>query len=116
MFVGFSSLGVTRRKWPPPDGGFANLLIIPMLGIDQRFHGQPPERESRYSYQILRHLLYEAGALLKSHLDAGRNTLTLLALYVHQDNHRAIRLYTKFGFSAEPAAARDNLLLMIRRL
>ncbi len=41
VIVGFGSLGITRRKWPPPDGGYCNFLFVPMLGLDVHFHGQP---------------------------------------------------------------------------
>ena len=116
VIVGFGSLGTTRRRWPPPDGGFSNLLIIPMLGIDHRFHGQPPDPQYRYSNQIISHLRFEAIQLLKSHQESDRSTLPLLSLYVHRENRRAIRLYQKFGFVAEGAGARADLLLMIQKL
>jgi hypothetical protein len=44
--VGFGSLGPIRWRWPLPDGDYAKLVIIPMLGIDERFQGQPPDRDS----------------------------------------------------------------------
>jgi hypothetical protein len=116
VVVGFGSLGMTRRRWPPPDGGYANLLIIPMLGMDYRFHGQPPDPVRRYSNQILSHLRYEAKRLLAEHLAASHGMLPLLALYVHKDNRAAIRLYEKFGFAAEPNVSRDDLLLMVQKL
>lgn len=31
--VGFGSLGLTRWRWPPPDGTPAKVLLIPMLGL-----------------------------------------------------------------------------------
>lgn len=116
IVVGFGSLGITRRKWPPPSGEYSNLLMIPMLGVDYRFHGQPPDPRYRYANQIVSHLRFEAIQLLEEHLQAGRSTLPLLCLYVHRDNRRAIRLYEKFGFVAEPSAARGELLLMIQKL
>jgi hypothetical protein len=67
VIVGFGSRGVTRRRWPPPDGSYSNLLIIPMLGIDHRFQGQPPDPQRRFSSQILSHLRFEAIQLIKSH-------------------------------------------------
>jgi ribosomal protein S18 acetylase RimI-like enzyme len=87
-----------------------------MLGIDHRFHGQPPDPQQRYSNQILSHLRFEAIQLFKSHQESGRSILPLLSLYVHRENHRAIRLYEKFGFVAEPAGARADLLLMIQKV
>lgn len=116
VIVGFGSLGTTRRKWPPPSGDYSNLLIIPMLGIDCQFQGKPPDPRHRYSHQILSHLRHEAIQLLDEHVNAGRSTLPLLCLYVHRDNHRAIRLYERFGFVADPSAARGDLLLMIQKL
>ena len=43
QLIGFGSLGRTRRRWPPPTGRHINLLIIPQLAIDIRFHGQPAD-------------------------------------------------------------------------
>jgi GNAT superfamily N-acetyltransferase len=114
--VGFGSLGMTRRKWPPLSDDYLNLLIIPMLGVDHRFHGQPPDPRFRYANQIVGHLRFEAIQLIDSHGKAGRSTLPLLSLYVHRENRRAIRLYERFGFVAEPSAARGDLHLMIQRL
>lgn len=116
VIVGFGSLGISRRRWPPPDGGYSNLLIIPMLGLDNRFHGQPANQKYRYSNQIVSHLRFEAMKLLEAHREVGRNTLPLLALYVHRENQRAIRLYEKFGFVVESSAARGSLLFMIQKL
>lgn len=116
VIVGFGSLGLTRRRWPPPDGGFTNLLIIPMLGLDYRFHGQPPSPNERYSSQVVSHLRYEALRLFDSHQNAGRTTLPHLSLWVHRDNRKAIRLYEKFGFVTEPDGARGDQLLMVQTL
>ncbi len=116
VVVGFGSLGFTRRRWPPPDGGHCNFLFIPMLGIDRRFHGKPLERRFRYSHQILSHLRYEAAQLLAEHQTEQRSTLPVLALLVHKDHARAIRLYEKFGFSIEPDATRGEQLMMIQRI
>jgi hypothetical protein len=116
VIVGFGSLGLTRRRWPPPAGGYSNLLIIPMLGIDHRFHGQPPDPRHRYSNQIVSHLRHEAIQLFELHQKVGRSTLPLLTLFVHRENIRAIRLYEKFGFSVESAASRGDQLLMIQRI
>lgn len=116
VVVGFGSLGVTRRRWPPPDGSYGNLLIIPMLGLDYRFHGQPPDPAKRFSSQIVGHLRYEAKRLLAEHQDPSRETTPLLVLYVHKDNLAAIRLYQKFGFTVEVKASRNDLLLMIQKL
>ena len=80
VLVGYGSLGFTRRKWPPPDGPHGNLQIIPMLGLDHHFHGKPPDRQWRYSHQIISHLRYEAISTLPQHMVSGRSTLPLLIL------------------------------------
>lgn len=120
VIVGFGSLGITRRRWPPPDGGYTNLLIIPMLGIDRRFQGEPPGQPShsrwRYSNQILSHLRFEASKLFQARRGAGRNTLPLLTLNVHRENRRAMRLYERFGFVLEHSVSRGDLCLMVQKL
>jgi ribosomal protein S18 acetylase RimI-like enzyme len=116
VVVGFGSLGLTRRKWPPPDGTHVNMQIIPMLGLDYHFHGKPPDREWRYARQIVSHLRYEASASLADHIRAGKSTLPILMLYVHRDNLRAIKLYQGFGFAVEPTARKGDLLLMIQKI
>ena len=112
VIVGFGSLGITRRRWPPPDGGHSNFLFIPMLGIDKHFHGQPADEQFRYSRQIISHLRFEAMQILNQHQDAGRNTLPILSLLVHRDNARAIMLYARFGFLVEDSASQGVQLLM----
>ena len=110
VLVGFGSLGPSRRRWPPPDGSYSNLLFIPMLGIDIHFQGQPPAPHPRYSHQILSHLRYEAIQLFDEHQESRSSTLPFLALYVHRDNVRAIRLYEKhFDFRVVPGGARGRL-------
>jgi hypothetical protein len=116
VVVGFGSLGITRRKWPPPDGGYCNFLFIPMLGLDVHFHGQPPDPQFRCSHQILAHLRHEAILLLAEHRENSRNTLPLLALLVHPDNARAISLYRRFGFEVEDRSIRGDQLLMTQPL
>jgi GNAT superfamily N-acetyltransferase len=115
VVVGFGSLGMPRRRWPPPDGEYRNLLIIPMLGIDHLSQGKPTDAE-KYSHQMLNHLLYEASQLVQREEAGGRSRPNVLALYVHEDNRPAQRLYEEFGFVAEPKAARGALLLMTRRI
>jgi ribosomal protein S18 acetylase RimI-like enzyme len=116
VVVGYGSLGLTRRKWPPPVGQHGNLQIIPMLGVDHHFHGKPPDKQWRYSHQIVSHLRYEALRTLAEHISCGRNTLPLLTLYVHQDNAAAITLYQSFGFTPEPLARTNDHILMLQKL
>lgn len=114
--VGYGSLGLTRRKWPPPDGRHANLQIIPMLGLDHHFHGKPSDREWRYSHQLISHLRYEAIETLIQHLAEKRSTLPILTLYVHQDNAAAIRLYENFGFLPAPQVKTNDNIMMSQKL
>lgn len=57
--VGFGSLGTSRWRWPPPNGESTTILLIPMLGIDIRFHGQPSDPDWRFSHQLMSHLISE---------------------------------------------------------
>jgi len=116
VIVGFGSLGVTRRRWPPPDGGHSNFLFIPMLGIDKHFHGQPADEQFRYSRQIMSHLRFEAIQILSVHRLADRSTLPILSLLVHRDNARAIMLYERFGFVVENVVSRLDQLMMTQSL
>jgi hypothetical protein len=89
--VGYSSLGVTRWPFPDPASPKTALVIIPAVALRQRFWGKPEgPPEDRYSAQIMRHLLDEARAW------PGR--LPAMGLYVHPDNHAAIKLYERFQF------------------
>ncbi len=110
QLVGFGSLGRTRRRWPPPSGQYANLLIIPQLAVDARFRGQPANDPPRYSHQILGHLIAEARDVA---VDTGS---PLLLLYVHEQNGRAMRLYEEFDFVADKTARSDNFVMMTHRL
>lgn len=111
VVVGFGSLGLVNRRWPPPDGRYCRFLYIPMIGIDRTFHGQPPDNQFRYSHQIMSHLRYEALQLLQHRMLEGRETLPMLALQVHRDNLRAQKLYSEFGFQVEGTTQRDQLLM-----
>ena len=70
--LGFGSLGTSTWRWPPPDGKRTTIVLIPMLGIDARYHGQPTDPQWRYSRQMMSHLLAEA----KSSLVSGSATWT----------------------------------------
>jgi hypothetical protein len=64
--VGIASLGVSRWRWPPPDGSLTNILLIPMLGIDVRFQGLPPDPDWKYARQIMSHMLAQARQLVQA--------------------------------------------------
>jgi ribosomal protein S18 acetylase RimI-like enzyme len=84
--VGFGSLGTTR--WPNFGGGVA---IIPQIGIDGAFHGQPRGHgETKYSHQIMDDLVGRALQLDVDHL----------VLTVDPRNEKAIALYRSFQFSS----------------
>ncbi len=102
--VGFGSLGPARWRWPPPNGNFTNLAIIPMLGIDERFQGQPADKQWRYSHQIMNHLIYEAHELSVH----AKKPLEWLLLLVLPGNERAIKLYEQFDFELIPNVTRGQ--------
>jgi hypothetical protein len=116
--IGFGSLGPCRWRWPPPDGGYTRLLIIPQLGIDARYRGQPPDPDWRFSNQIMSHLIFEAqewAAEIRETQHAKRH-VDLLVVQVHRDNHAARCLYEKFEFIATPNYERHAHIVMSHRL
>jgi ribosomal protein S18 acetylase RimI-like enzyme len=89
--VGFGSLAATMQRWPRSKDPQVPASVIPMLGVDRRFWGQPPRPpEERYSAQLLDDLLAEAKRESKER--------PILILYVHIDNVRGIRFYERAGF------------------
>jgi GNAT superfamily N-acetyltransferase len=106
--VGFGSLGASRWRWPPPDGPHASVALIPMLGIDVRFHGQPDDPEWRYSRQIMSHLIAEAERTASEWRGKPSERPEWLVLQVHRDNSRAIRLYQNCGFELIPGVERAH--------
>lgn len=112
--VGFSSLAITRWRYPSPSDKRVSLAIIPAVAIQKSFWGKPAgPPEGRYSSQILDHLLDEAGRLPLDQPSIG--------LFVHPDNGRAIRAYERAGFQrfshtyADPATG-VVYSSMVRRL
>jgi GNAT superfamily N-acetyltransferase len=90
-FVGYSSLGATRWKYPDPASPRTHLVIVPAVAIARQFWGKPDgPAEDRYSSQVMLHLLQEA--------DAWPGQPPALGLFVHPENHAAIKLYERFGF------------------
>ncbi len=92
--VGYGSLGLVNWRWPLPDGKYTRLLYIPMLGIDQSFHGRPLDPEWRYSRQIMKHLVAEAFRMNGER----KKPSEYLLLLVDPTNQAAIRFYERFGF------------------
>ncbi len=94
--VGFGSLGKTRWTDPYPNGPWRDLSIIPALAIRTEFQHLPrnqgDEDNPSFSHQILGDLLGKA--LLQAP--------DFVVLCVHQDNHKAISLYQRFGFAFMP--------------
>jgi ribosomal protein S18 acetylase RimI-like enzyme len=112
--VGFASIGTSIWKWPPPDGARTTVALIPMLGIDARYHGQPPDPAWRYSRQIMSHLIAQAQDI--SHNWTGDPAMKpeWLVLMVHQDNARAIKFYEQCGFELIPGVTRRNDHLVMK--
>jgi len=90
FLVGFGSLGTTRRNWPPPNGDFQELGILPALAIQTDFQSGPKNDPPKFSDQIMNDLIYKARRLGPP----------ILMLDVHKDNHPAIRLYERFDFQS----------------
>jgi ribosomal protein S18 acetylase RimI-like enzyme len=103
--VGFGSIGTSEWQWPPPKGTRKTIVLIPMLGIDARFRGQPADSDWRYSGQLLSHLIAEALRTAREWSDAD-NKPQWLVLMVHQDNARAIKFYEQRGFELIPGVLR----------
>lgn len=116
--VGFGSLGPSQRRWPPPDGGYTRMLMIPQLGIDAKFRGKPPDPIWRYSHQIMEHLLAEANDWAEDirKTKPARKHVELLMLFVHRDNVAAQRLYEKYEFVALPHFESKDHIVMSQRL
>lgn len=97
--VGFGCLGTSTWRWPPPDGkDRERVVLIPMLGIDQRFQGKPADAEWRYSRRIMSHLIAEATRIAREWTGAPDKKPNWLVLMVHRDNARAICAYKRCGF------------------
>ncbi len=75
---------------PPPEGTRTTIVLIPMLGLEKKYHGEPPAPEWRYSRQIMGHLIAEAQNLTRAGDDTADRPQWLV-LMVHRDNARAIR-------------------------
>jgi len=115
--VGYSSVGFVKWHWPLPDGDYTTVLYIPMIGIDRRYHGQPPEKEWRYSHQIMNHLISSCHRMNGERKQELKQPVEWLTLKVLPDNAGAIRLYNQFGFELiENIEQKHGLRVMKHRL
>jgi len=91
--VAVSSLGESKWSWPPPKGPKKLISVIPCVGLQRLFQGEPKEAppEDRFAAQVLDHLIYEA--------KAKTNREPLIGLMVDEENKRAVRFYEKAGFA-----------------
>lgn len=112
--VGFGSLGSARWRWPLPDGTYTPILLIPMLGLDTRFHGLPPDPDWRFSRQILAHLIAEAQQSARDWEGSREARPQWLVLMVHRENARAIRFYENCGLELIPGVLRRNDHLVMK--
>jgi ribosomal protein S18 acetylase RimI-like enzyme len=87
--VGFSSLGTTTWKVPPPDGDRRTLGYIPMLALASGFQGKQCSSGRRYSDLIMEHLLTASQ----------QQGFREVGLLVDPDNQKALCLYRRFGFT-----------------
>jgi len=115
--VGYSSVGFVKWHWPLLDGAYTTVLYIPMIGIDQRYHGQPSEKEWRYSHQIMNHLISSCHRMNGERKQELKQPVEWLTLKVLPDNAGAIRLYNQFGFELiENIEQKHGLRVMKHRL
>ena len=106
QLVGYGSLGTTNWTWPYPNGARKAVSIIPSLGIQLEFQGEPKTgpKEDKFSRQIMRHLISESV----------QQGLDYLVLKVHEDNGRAIDLYVK-KFRFRPFRVKEDRYIRMRR-
>jgi hypothetical protein len=108
VLVGVSSLGEREWSWPPPKGPKTLISIIPCVGIQKAFQGEPRDvpPEERFAAQILDHLIYEATTKKHRH--------PLIGLMVDEVNKRAIRFYEKAGFAHLPKPHKSQGVVYLR--
>lgn len=110
--VGFGSVGTSRWKWPPPRGEKMPIVLIPMLGIDTRFRGQPSDPHWRYARQIMSHLINEGQRVANEWQSNSEPKPQWVVLMVHECNLRAIQFYGKCGFELIPNVVRQHHKIM----
>ena len=91
--VGYSSLGQTKYTWPVGTKNKETVNVIPFIGVQKQFQGEPRDAENqddKYAYQILDELLSCA---------AGKwERFPLITLSVDDRNTRAIEFYRRRAF------------------
>jgi ribosomal protein S18 acetylase RimI-like enzyme len=114
--VGFGSVGISEWRWPPPRGSKTTIALIPMLGIDARYRGEPPDPDWRYSNQLISHLIAAAQQIAQQWNGEAEKQPQWLVLMVHRDNARGIRFYERCGFELMPGVVRrmDHLVMKFR--
>jgi len=113
--VGFGSVGTSQWRWPPPDGAKTTIVLVPMLGIDARYRGQPPDPTWRYSRQLMSHLIAEGQRTAREWNGDAETKPQWLVLMVHRDNTRAIKFYEQCGFELIPNVVRrkDHFVMKV---
>ena len=105
--VGFSSLGVTLWRIPPPKRARRQVGFLPMLAVASRYQGQSSGREGqRYSDLILSDTIEKAR----------ERGFRQLCLFVDEENVPARRLYARHGFEAPGEPDDRGLIRMHKRL
>ncbi len=89
--LGFRKCGLERDTQSAQE----RFLVVYAVGIDTRFQGSPNPSGRGSTYAVTLFRLIERVAL-----DA--KTCVGLYLWVRSDNDRAVRFYTKLGFTADP--------------
>ena len=93
QLVGYSSLGQTKYTWPVGTKKKETVNVIPFIGVQKQFQGEPRDAENqndKYAYQILDELLFYASSKT--------TRFPLIALSVDDRNTRAIKFYRRRGF------------------
>jgi ribosomal protein S18 acetylase RimI-like enzyme len=104
--VGFSSLGENRWSIPMPKGEKRLISVIPFIGVQEHFQGEPAdaERDDKFAYQILDELIEYAAEKTAERADL----FSRIGLSVDKENKRAIKFYTNRDFADTGANRKDK--------